>query len=210
MVGVDAHVPALVDVSLRIKKGEFIFVTGSSGAGKSTLLNLMFGSEIQSEGQIIIDGRNYKKIPQKEVPELRQKIGFIFQDFKLIKNRSVFENVALALKVKGVRPAEVRKRVQRALSYVRLQHRANFNPLTLSGGEQQRVAVARALVKEPTILLADEPTGNLDPDLAIEMMKLFNDVNSKGTTVVVATHDHAMIERFNKKTLTLHKGRVVL
>ncbi len=205
----DGGVPALTDITLKIAKGEFVFITGSSGAGKSTLLKIIFGLEAPTGGQAIVDGRNYARIPAYEIPRLRRKIGFIFQDFKLLTNRTVFENVALSLRITGVRPAEVRKRVARALSYVRLQHRANFNPLSLSGGEQQRVAVARALVKEPTILLADEPTGNLDPELAVEMMELFREVNSRGTTVVVATHDQGMIKRLGGRTIALESGRLV-
>ncbi|MBI5599678.1 MAG: cell division ATP-binding protein FtsE [Deltaproteobacteria bacterium] len=203
-------VPALTDVTLTIEKGEFVFITGPSGAGKSTLLNIIFGSEEPTDGHILIEGRNYLKIPPRELPALRRRIGFIFQDFKLINTKTVFENVALSLKVMGVGPSEARKRVLKALSYVRLQHRANFKPLSLSGGEQQRVAVARALVKEPAILLADEPTGNLDPDMAIEMMELFKEVNSRGTTVIVATHDKGMIEKLSKRTVTLASGRLLI
>lgn len=201
--------PALNDLTLSIEKGEFVFITGASGAGKSTLLNIIFGIEAPSEGHIIIDGRNYLKIPKSDIPPIRKRIGFIFQDFKLINTKTVFENVALSLKVMGVSPGEVRRRVSKALSYVKLQHRANFSPLTISGGEQQRVAVARALVKEPAILLADEPTGNLDADLAIEMMELFKEVNSRGTTVVIATHDHALIERVGRRTIELGDGRLL-
>jgi cell division transport system ATP-binding protein len=202
-------VPALVDVSLKIEKGEFVFITGSSGAGKSTLLKLIFGAESPTDGHIILDGRNYQRIPAAQIPYLRRRMGFVFQDFKLITRRSVFENVALSLKIFGLRPVDVKKRALRALSYVRLQHRSNFMPLSLSGGEQQRVAVARALVKEPAILLADEPTGNLDPALALEMMELFKEVNNKGTTVVIATHDSAVLSRLNKRVITLDTGRVV-
>jgi cell division transport system ATP-binding protein len=202
-------VPALVDVSLKIEKGEFVFITGSSGAGKSTLLKLIFGAESPTDGHIILDGRNYQRIPAAQIPYLRRRMGFVFQDFKLITRRSVFENVALSLKIFGLRPVDVKKRALRALSYVRLQHRSNFMPLSLSGGEQQRVAVARALVKEPAILLADEPTGNLDPALALEMMELFKEVNNKGTTVVIATHDSAVLSRLNKRVITLDAGRVV-
>lgn len=200
---------ALTDITLKIEKGEFLFITGPSGAGKSTLLNIIFGSEAPSEGQIIIDGRNYFKISERELPYLRRRIGFVFQDFKLLPNKSVYENVALALKVMGVPPREVKKRVLRMLSYVKLQHRANFRPQALSGGEQQRVAIARALVKEPAIILADEPTGNLDPALSIETIELFKEVNNKGTTVVVATHDRNLIERYSKRTVRLEKGRLV-
>jgi cell division transport system ATP-binding protein len=205
----EGGVPALDDVTLRIEKGEFVFITGPSGAGKSTLLKLIFGSESPTGGHIILEGRNYLRVPDKVIPYLRRRIGFVFQDFKLITSRTVFDNVALSLKILGTRPLEVKKRVFKALSYVRLQHRANYKPLSLSGGEQQRVAVARALVKEPAILLADEPTGNLDPALALEMMELFKEVNNKGTTVVIATHDKGLLDRMNKRTISLSRGRVV-
>jgi cell division transport system ATP-binding protein len=205
----DGNQPALTDLTLSIEKGEFVFITGASGAGKSTLLNIIFGIESPSDGHIIIDGRNYLKIPKRDIPPIRKRIGFIFQDFKLIENKTVYENVALSLKVLGISPREVRRRVLKALSYVKLQHRANFKPLSISGGEQQRVAVARALVKEPAILLADEPTGNLDSELAVEMMELFKEVNSRGTTVVVATHDHGLIERVGKRVIELGDGRLL-
>lgn len=200
---------ALTDITLKIAKGEFLFITGPSGAGKSTLLKIMFGSEAPTEGQIIIDGRNYVKLDSKEIPLLRRRMGFVFQDFKLIPNKTVFENVALALKVMGVGPGEIKKRVLKMLSYVKLQHRANFKPLSLSGGEQQRVAIARALVKEPAIILADEPTGNLDPALSTETIELFREVNNKGTTVVIATHDKGIIERYGRRTILLENGRLV-
>ncbi|MBI5562478.1 MAG: cell division ATP-binding protein FtsE [Deltaproteobacteria bacterium] len=199
---------ALVDVTMRVGKGEFVFITGPSGAGKTTLLNIMFGAEAPSEGHLIIDGRNYVKIPRSEVPFLRRRIGFVFQDFKLLPARSVFDNVALALRVMGVEGAEIKRRVARALGYVRLTHRARFRVETLSGGEQQRVAIARAVVKEPAIILADEPTGNLDPHLSVETIELFKEVNNKGTTVVVATHDQGLIDRFAKRTIHLEQGRI--
>ena len=205
----DGNQPALTDLTLSIEKGEFVFITGASGAGKSTLLNIIFGIESPSDGHIIIDGRNYLKIPKRDIPPIRKRIGFIFQDFKLIENKTVYENVALSLKVLGISPREVRRRVLKALSYVKLQHRANFKPLSISGGEQQRVAVARALVKEPAILLADEPTGNLDSELAVEMMELFKEVNSRGTTVVVATHDRGLIERVGKRVIEIGDGRLL-
>ena len=205
----EGSVPALTDVSLSVAKGEFVFVTGASGAGKTTLLKIVFGSESPTDGHIILDGRNYLRVAPKEIPLLRRRIGFVFQDFKLLRGRTVFENIALSLKVLGVGPVEVKRRVLKALSYVRLQHRADFNPLSLSGGEQQRVAIARALVKEPAILLADEPTGNLDHDLAFEIMELFKEVNNRGTTVLVATHDQEILRRIGKRTVTLSSGRVV-
>jgi cell division transport system ATP-binding protein len=200
---------ALSDISLKIDKGEFVFITGPSGAGKTTLLKLIFGTEVPTEGQIIVDGRNQSRVDRKYIAFLRKKVGFVFQDFKLLPRRSVYENIALALEVLGVPPREVKRRVLRALSYVGLKHRANYKPLTLSGGEQQRVAIARALVKEPAILLADEPTGNLDPDLATTIIDLFRDINIKGTTVVTATHDRNLIDRTHKRVIHLEKGRVL-
>ncbi len=201
-------VSALTDITLKVAKGEFLFITGPSGAGKSTLLKIIFGSEAPTDGQIIIEGRNYFKIPPKEITYLRRRIGFVFQDFKLIPDRTVFDNVALSLKVAGVNPREVKGRVLKMLSYVKLQHRANFKPPALSGGEQQRVAIARALVKEPAIMLADEPTGNLDPALSIETMELFREVCNRGTTVIIATHDKGLIDKYGKRTVRLEGGRV--
>ena len=201
-------VRALDSVTLTIEKGEFVFVTGPSGAGKSTLLNIIFGAETPTEGHILIEGRDYLKIPRREIMLLRQRTGFIFQDFKLINTRTVFENVALSLKVMGVKPAEIQTRVAKALSDLKLEHRANLKPLNLSGGEQQKVDVARALVKEPAFLLADEPTGNLDPEAAVEMLTLFKEENAKGTTVVIATHDKGIISMFNNRVVTLSDGRL--
>ncbi len=200
--------PALRELTLKIAKGEFLFITGPSGAGKTTLLKIMFGSESPTEGQIIIDGRNYSKISPKEITNLRRRTGFVFQDYKLLASRTVFENVALSLRVMGVSPRETRARVQKMLSYVKLLHRANFKPLQLSGGEQQRVAIARALVKEPAIILADEPTGNLDQALSFDIIELFKEVNNRGTTVVVATHDRSIIERFGRRCVHLENGRI--
>jgi cell division transport system ATP-binding protein len=205
----EGSLTALSDVTLKVDRGEFVFITGPSGAGKTTLLKLIFGTETPTEGQIIVDGRNQSRIDSKHIAYLRKKMGFVFQDFKLLPKRTVYENVALALEVMGIPPKDVKKSVLRALSYVGLRHRANYKPLALSGGEQQRVAIARALVKEPTILLADEPTGNLDPDLAISIIDLFKDINIKGTTVVVATHDKMIIERANKRMIQIQRGRVV-
>lgn len=200
---------ALDDITLHVKKGEFVFITGPSGAGKSSLLNIMFGLEEPYKGQMIIDGRNYFKIPQEEIPAIRRRIGFVFQDFKLPNNKSVYDNIALGLKVMGLGPREIKKRVQKVLGYVRLTHRANFKPLALSGGEQQRVAIARALVKEPAILLADEPTGNLDVDLSFEIMDLFKEINSRGTTVVVATHSAEILNKYSRRIIHLEEGAMV-
>lgn len=204
----DGSTSALNDVTLTIEKGEFVFITGSSGAGKTTLLKLICSTELPSSGSMIVDGRNYQKIPKKELPYLRRRIGFVFQDFKLLPNKSVYDNIAITLKILGMKSFEIRKRVLKMLAFLKIQHRANFLPPSLSGGEQQRVAIARALVKEPAILLADEPTGNLDPELSHETMKLFEDVNSRGTTVVIATHDQTIIESFPKRIIRLHNGKL--
>ncbi|MBI5237130.1 MAG: cell division ATP-binding protein FtsE [Deltaproteobacteria bacterium] len=204
----DKGAPALSDITVKIEKGEFVFFTGPSGAGKSTLLKIIFGAESPTSGQLIIDGRNYVRIPPGEIPLLRRRMGFVFQDFKLIPSKTVFENVALSLRVMGMSHPDIRKRVFRMLAYLKIQHRAGFFPLQLSGGEQQRVAIARALVKEPAIVLADEPTGNLDPALSMEIMELFKDAGSRGTTVIIATHDRAIIERIGKRTVALEAGRV--
>ncbi len=201
--------PGLIDVSFHIKKGEFVFITGPSGAGKTTLLKLICATIEPTKGQMIVEGRNYQKIPPKQMPYFRRKVGFVFQDFKLLPAKTVFENVAIALKIAGVSPSEITRRVMKTLTYLRIQHRANFMPLTLSGGEQQRVAIARAIIREPVILLADEPTGNLDQKLAIETMELFQEVNNQGTTVLVATHDKLLLEMFHKRTIALKNGRLV-
>lgn len=202
-------ISALTDITLKIDKGEFVFITGVSGAGKSTLLKLMLYTERPTQGQIIIGGKNMSRSSHRDIPPFRRKIGFVFQDFKLLNNKTVFDNIALALRITGMGNKDINKKVLKVLSYLGLQHRANFKPLTLSGGEQQRVAIARALAKEPTILLADEPTGNLDPERGLDIINLFNDINARGTTVVVATHDQSIIDKFNKRAILLDKGRVV-
>jgi len=205
----DAAVSALTDITLKIDKGEFVFITGASGAGKTTLLQLMFCIERPTQGQIIIAGKNVSRFTHRDIPALRRKIGFVFQDFKLLNNKTVFDNIAITLRVTGMGNRDINKRALKVLSYVGLQHRANFKPLTLSGGEQQRAAIARALAKEPAILLADEPTGNLDPERAMDTINLFNEINARGTTVVVATHDRFLIDKFNKRTIILDKGKIV-
>ena len=205
----DGSIPGLVDVSLEIESGEFVFVTGPSGAGKSTLLKLIFGTELPTQGSLIVSGRNFLRLRRKDVPYLRRRTGYVFQDFKLLWGKSVFDNVALSLKIKGLPWSEIRERVLEMLNYLKIEHRAGSMPLSLSGGEQQRVAIARALITEPLILLADEPTGNVDPELALKIMELFRDVNSRGTTVVVATHDTHLINLFKSRTIELYQGRLV-
>jgi len=200
---------ALHDVSLEVRRGEFLFLTGPSGAGKTTLLELIFADEAPSEGQILVLGRNVARLGASGVPALRRRVGVVFQDFKLLPDRTVEENVRLALDVVGTPRREARSRVFGLLKSVGLQHRRFHHPLSLSGGEQQRVALARALVNEPEILLADEPTGNLDPDLTLEIMDLIVKASTRGTTVIVATHDHSLLERYGKRMLRLEGGRVV-
>ena len=199
---------ALYDVSFRIASGEFVFLTGPSGAGKSTLLRLLFLEEEPTEGQILVNGRNIGVLPDSQVPYLRRTMGVVFQDFKLVARKTVFENISFVQNVMGLARAEQKRRAYHVLKRVGLQHQMNAYPDELSGGEQQRVAIARAIVNEPTLLLADEPTGNLDPVLSEEIMRLFVEINIRGTTVLVATHDLELIRRMGKRTLTLERGRL--
>jgi cell division transport system ATP-binding protein len=201
--------PALQDVSLDVEKGEFVFLTGASGAGKSTLLKLIFCDEPATSGQLLVFGKNVAKIRAAAVPYLRRNIGVVFQDFKLLPQRTVAENVALPLEVRGMADKEIRRKVRGLLRSVGLEHRADKFPPSLSGGEQQRVAVARALAPDPALLLADEPTGNLDPDRTLEVMDLLYAANARGTTVVVATHDRTLLERYKKRVVVLERGRLV-
>ena len=200
---------ALRDVSLEFQRGEFVFLTGPSGAGKTSLLKLIFAAERPSEGQIIVLGRNAPRLGPAAIPPLRRRIGVVFQDFKLLPRRTVEQNVALALEVVGTPRREARAKVFRILKQLGLQHRRYHHPLSLSGGEQQRVAIARALVNEPDILLADEPTGNLDPELTLEIMDLIAGAATRGTTVIVATHDRSIVNRYGKRSVRLEGGRVV-
>src|SRR5580765_8731007 len=198
---------ALRDLTLSIEKGEFLFLTGPSGSGKSTLLRLLLREELPSEGQLKVFGRNLGDLTPTQVQAYRRSIGFIFQDFRLIPRFTVFQNVAFVMRVLGVPPAIQQRKTFQMLKWVGLQHRMNAHPDELSGGEQQRVAIARALVNDPQLVLADEPTGNLDPDLSLEIMNLFREVNARGTTVVVATHDRELIRRVGRRSLTLEAGR---
>ncbi len=200
---------AMIDVDLEIQRGEFLFITGSSGAGKSSLLRLLLRQERPTSGRILVDGTDVGALPASKVPQLRRSMGIVFQDFKLIQRKNALQNVSYVLNVAGLSRPEQRRRAYNALRSVGLSHRLTALPRTLSGGEQQRVAIARAVVGEPSLLLADEPTGNLDPDLAVEIMRLFREINARGTTIVVATHDRDLIQRMQRRTIVLKRGRVV-
>ena len=200
--------PALHDVSFKIDKGEFVFVTGPSGAGKTTLLRLIFRADAPDEGQILVNSRNLLHVRESEVPYLRRMIGFVFQDFRLLPRKTVFENVALALKVSGVPEGVLRVRVAETLGAVGLGHKLDAMPMALSAGEQQRMCLARAIVNDPQILLADEPTGNLDADLSGEILELMKSVNARGTTVVLATHNRELLKRWRRRVMRLEQGRV--
>jgi cell division transport system ATP-binding protein len=200
---------ALEQVSFDIPRGQFVFLTGASGAGKTTLLRLIFRAEVPSEGQIVVNGRNVASVPLSKIPYLRRTIGVVFQDFRLIARKTVFENVTYLPRILGQDLKTRKQLAYNALRRVGLAHRLNAFPPELSGGEQQRVAIARALINEPDILIADEPTGNLDPDLSWEILRLFLEVNLRGTTVLLATHDRDLIRRIGKRVLTLDKGRLV-
>ena len=200
---------ALRNLTLTVEKGEFVFLTGPSGAGKSTLLRLLLLQDRPTEGAAIVNGRNLVRMSSREVQAYRRSVGFVFQDFKLIPSKTVFENVSFALQVLGTPVEQQRRRTYQVLKWVGLQHRLQAYPMELSGGEQQRVAIARALVNEPQLVLADEPTGNLDPDLSLEIMNLFRDINASGTTVLVATHDRELIKWVGRRTVHLEHGRLV-
>jgi cell division transport system ATP-binding protein len=200
---------ALRDLNIRIDKGEFVFLTGPSGAGKSTLLRLLLRQEVPSEGQLTVGGRDLAALAPGQVQAYRRSLGFVFQDFKLLPNKSVFENVALVPRVLGMPGAQQQRKAFQVLKWVGLQHRMGASPQSLAGGEQQRVAIARAIVNDPVIILADEPTGNLDPDLSLEIMNLFREINARGATVLVATHDRELIRRVGRRSIALDHGRMV-
>ncbi len=200
---------ALHGINLVIEKGEFVYVTGASGAGKSTLLRLMYAGLMPTRGQVIIDGQNIARLSSRQIPFFRRSIGVVFQDFKLLPNRTVMENVAITLEVLGWGQKDIGKKVFYVLKQMGLEHKINTTPLRLSGGEQQRVALARALVNDPKILLADEPTGNLDDLNKEQILSIFREANIRGTTVVVATHDRRLIEKCPKKVIVLDQGEIL-
>ncbi|HEY2829240.1 MAG TPA: cell division ATP-binding protein FtsE [Thermoanaerobaculia bacterium] len=204
----DRYSSALHDVTFHIEKGEFVFLTGPSGAGKSTLLKLILRQMKPTDGQIVVNGRNLNAMKRSQIPLFRREIGFVFQDFKLIERMTVFENLAFILTVLNVPGREHKKRAYQALRAVDLHHKLGAYPLQLSGGEQQRVAIARALINEPLVLIADEPTGNLDPDLTREIMQIFTNANLHGSTVLLATHDRDLIRDSGRRTITLEGGRI--
>lgn len=200
---------ALADVSFRIEKGEFVFVVGSSGAGKSTLVKMVYREEIPSKGHVMVNGRNVTRLARSAVPFLRRGIGVVFQDFRLLPRLTVYDNVAFVLEAVETPAREIRRRVSWALELVGLANKANSLPAQLSGGEQQRVAVARAVVNSPAIIVADEPTGNLDPENAMVIFNLLAEVNSMGATVVVATHARSIVNAMHRRTVILEHGRLV-
>ena len=200
---------ALRDLSIRVEKGDFVFLTGPSGAGKSTLLRLLIRQDVPTEGQLIVGGRNLATLTPRQIQAYRRSLGFVFQDFKLLPAKTVLENVSFVPRVLGMAESQQQRRTFQVLKWVGLQHRMAAYPLELSGGEQQRIAIARALVNDPAIILADEPTGNLDPDLSLEIMNLFREINARGTTVVVATHDRELIRRVGRRAVTLDHGNIV-
>jgi cell division transport system ATP-binding protein len=201
--------PALREMTLAVERGEFIFITGPSGAGKSTLLRLLLLQERPSNGRIVVNGYDLSTLSKAQIQEYRRGIGFVFQDFRLIPAKTVLENVCFVAEVLGMTESQQKRRAFQVLKSVGLQHRMNAYPSELSGGEQQRVAIARALTSDPSLLLADEPTGNLDPDLALEIMNLFREINAGGTTVIVATHDRELIRLVGCRTLLLDQGTIV-
>lgn len=205
----DNGTAALRDVSITINDGEFVFIVGSSGAGKSTFLKIIMREQVADQGSIIVNDYNLNKMKKREIPKFRRTMGIVFQDFRLIPNMTVFDNVAFAMRVIGAKEKEIRKRVPYVLSLVGLTSKARQLPTQLSGGEQQRVALARALVNNAGIIIADEPTGNIDPEMSYEIVDLLNHINNNGTTVVMVTHEHELVRRFNHRVITINQGQVV-
>lgn len=202
------HDDILHDINISVEKGEFVFLVGPSGAGKTTILRLIYREIVPTSGQIIVAGQNITKLRSSQLPYYRRKLGLVFQDFKLLPYKTIAENIALAIQVTGAKKSQVKKNVDRVLEWTNLTHRKNALPEDISGGEQQRAAIARAIVNDPTIILADEPTGNLDPELSIEIMRLFERFNTRGATVLVATHNINLVSQFNKRIIKIDHGRI--
>ena len=200
---------ALHNINLKVDKGEFVFIVGSSGAGKSTFLKLITCEERPNEGQVIIDGQDVSHIRKGKIPYVRRKMGLVFQDFRLIDHMTVYDNVAFAMRVVGASPRTIKKRVPYILSLVGLQHKAKHYPTEMSGGERQRVGLARALVNNPSMIIADEPTGNIDPALSFEIVDLLSEINRRGTTVLMVTHEHSLVKHFHKRIIQIHSGEIV-
>ena len=200
---------ALEDVNITINNGEFVFVVGSSGAGKSTFMKLIMREEKANTGKIMVNGFNLTKMKRKDVPMLRRTMGIVFQDFRLIPTMNVFQNVAFAMHVVGASNKNIRKEVSKALSKVGLGHKARSMPSQLSGGEQQRVGLARALINSPDLIIADEPTGNVDPNMSYEIVSMLTDINAQGTTVLMVTHDHNLVRDFQHRVIMLDGGKIV-
>ena len=205
----EPKITALRDVSVHIDKGEFVFVLGHSGAGKSTFIKLMLREEKATKGEVVVNGYNLSKIKEKDIPYMRRTLGVVFQDFRLIPNLTAYENIAFAMRVTNIDEKEIKRRVPYILNLVGLAGKAGKLPAQLSGGEQQRVALARALVHNPDLVIADEPTGNIDPQLSIEIMELLKAINSTGTTVVVVTHEHDLARRYARRTIEMRGGVIV-
>lgn len=205
----DNGIKALKDVSIQIEKGEFVFIVGASGAGKSTFLKLMMREEIPSAGEVIVNNYKLSKLKRREIPYLRRTMGIVFQDFRLINNMTIFDNVAFAMRVTGASYHDIRKRVPYILGLVGLQNKARSYPTELSGGEQQRVGLARALVNNPSIIIADEPTGNIDPELSYEIVELLTEINRRGTTVLMVTHERDLVRMFHHRVIEIREGCVV-
>lgn len=202
-------VTALYDINVEINKGEFVFLVGSSGAGKSTLIKILLKEEGISRGKLYLNGMDITRVPNRRIPYIRRQVGVVFQDFRLLPNKTVYENVAFAMEIVGARPRDVRRRVPLILSMVDLSKKASSFPDQLSGGEQQRVSIARAIINNPPVLIADEPTGNLDPETAWEIMKVLTDINNRGTTVVMATHARDIVNLMKKRVVALEDGRLI-
>ena len=200
---------ALRNINLKVDKGEFVFIVGSSGAGKSTFLKLIMCEEFPNSGEIIVNGRKLSTVKRRDIPYVRRTMGIVFQDFRLIDKMTVYDNVAFAMHVVGAAPREIRKRVPYILNLVGLKEKASCHPNELSGGEQQRVGLARALVNNPSMIIADEPTGNIDPALSFEIVGLLSEINRRGTTILMVTHEHRLVKHFRRRVIEIHDGEIV-